>query len=116
MKKTKMFALFLPVLLVGCEYQSEEALFQEKELCESSLTFSSHIEEIINTNCAVAGCHSPGGISPDLSTYEKVKERARDVAHETKTLQMPPPSSGKSLSQQEIDQIACWVEQGAPLN
>lgn len=86
-----------------------------KENCNDPLGFTtSGIELLINTNCAISGCHAAGGISPELTSYEKVKGRSDDIKGETQSLHMPPPSSGKTLTQEEIGHIACWVEQGAP--
>lgn len=101
-------------LLYGCEYQNEQELFGKEDVCADAVSFTPGVENIINTNCAISGCHVTGGILPDLSTYEKVKSRANSIKNETGSRQMPPPSSGKSLSEEEIRLIACWAEQGAP--
>lgn len=101
------------LLLYGCEYNSEEELFGEEEECADAVSFTPGVENIINTNCAISGCHVTGGVSPDLTSFEKVKSRANSIKHETGSRQMPPPSSGKSLSAEEIKLIACWAAQGA---
>lgn len=97
----------------GCEYKNEEDLFGEKEACREAVSFAAEIEPLIQANCALSGCHATGGVFPELSTFEKIKASAADVKQVTQSLQMPPPSSGKSLNQQQIDLIACWVGQGA---
>lgn len=107
--------IFLAFLLPGisaCEWENEETLFAEAEACSEKVLFSTHIAPIIKTNCAYSGCHVAGGKYPDLSSYEKVKAVAADVQHETQSGSMPPSFSDKSLSQEEIELIACWVEQG----
>ena len=114
--KKYIYAIFLQCMLAGCEYQNEEALLEGEDPCESAVVFTSDIEPIINTNCAIMECHVAGGVSPEFTSYEKIKDRAAEIKHETQVLHMPPPSSGISLSQSQIDQIACWVEQGAPRN
>lgn len=102
----------LLLVVAACEWENEEDLFARSEACADPVRFATHIAPIIQTNCAISGCHAAGGLSPELSSYEKVKARAADVRQETGAGQMPPPSSGKSLSKEEIQQIACWVEQG----
>lgn len=102
----------LLLVLAACEWESEEELFAGSEACAEQLRFTTHIAPLIQTNCAISGCHVAGGQSPELSSYEQVKARAADVRQEVESGQMPPPSSGKSLSEEEIQQIACWVEQG----
>lgn len=101
------------LVLTGCEYENEEALFGEPEECTTPVLFESEIRPLIQANCAFSGCHAAGGTSPELTTFELVQARATDIRHMTQSRQMPPPSSGRSLSQEEIDKIACWVEQGA---
>lgn len=100
--------------LVSCEWENEEALFAEPEACAEPLTFVTHIAPIIQTNCAVSGCHIAGGQPPALDSYEKVKAHGANVLQEIQSGNMPPSSSGKSLSEEEIKQIACWVKQGMP--
>ena len=69
----------LMVLLGSCEWESEEALFAEPEACAEPLSFATHIAPIVQTNCAISGCHLSGGQPPELTSYEKVKARAADV-------------------------------------
>lgn len=98
--------------LSACEWENEETLFAEEKACAEEVLFSTHIGPLVQTNCAVSGCHIAGGVSPELSSYENVKAVAADVKRQTQSGNMPPPSSNKSLSQEEIKQIACWLEQG----
>lgn len=106
----------LSTLFAGCEYKNEEELFGEKEACGEAVSFAAEIEPLIQANCALSGCHAAGGVFPELTTFEKISASAPEIKQMTQILQMPPPSSGKSLTQQEIDHIACWLEQGAPKN
>lgn len=67
------------------------------------------IKPIIETSCSKSGCHD--GISrPDLRLYEKAKFYAKTIKSKTKDRSMPREGT---LSQQEIDKIACWVDDGA---
>lgn len=100
--------------LSSCEWQSEEVLFAEPDACAEPLTFAIHIAPIVQTNCAIGGCHIAGGQPPELDSYEKVKAHSAYVLQEVQSGNMPPSSSGKSLREEEIDQIACWVKQGMP--
>lgn len=102
------------LLLAGaCEYQNEESLFGKEENCAEPVLFSTNIQPIIQANCALSGCHAAGGSLPALTTYEQVKARAAAVQHLTESMQMPPAASGKSLTPAEIQEISCWVAQGA---
>lgn len=77
----------------------------------SGVAFES-IQPIINTNCAISNCHD-GTISPDFRKQEVIQQRAARIRDRTGSQTMPPPSSGKKLTGEEIDRIACWVEDGA---
>ena len=102
------------LLLAGaCEYKNEEELFGKEAQCADEVFFLTDIQPIIQTNCAISGCHASGGTSPELTSFEKVAARAADVVRETQSGHMPPASSGKSLSAEEINRISCWVQQGA---
>lgn len=109
----KLPLIYLLIIVCACEYQNEEALFGSNEdNCPTAVLFTNHIQPIVEANCAVSGCHAAGGISPELTSFEKVKAASLQVKHQTQSLQMPPPGSEKSLTQQEIDLISCWVKQG----
>lgn len=99
--------------LAGCEYENEEALFADNKVCTTKVFFENDINPLIQANCALPACHAAGGISPELSSFDKVQKRTADILRLTQSREMPPPSSGISLSQEEIDKIACWIEQGA---
>ena len=114
MRNCIFFLVAVLLTMVGaCEYKNEEELFGEESECAEEVVFLSDIQPITQTNCAISGCHVQGGTSPELTSFEKVAARAADVARETQSGHMPPASSGKSLSVEEIKMISCWVQQGA---
>lgn len=86
----------------GCEITQEVLL-------TSGVSFESSVSSIIATNCAVSGCHN-GSVSPNLSTLDGIQSRAERVKARTGNGTMPPSGS---LSQADIDLIACWVDDGA---
>lgn len=82
---------------------------------ESGISYKSNIEPIILANCAVSGCHVTGGRRPDLSSYTAVKAAAAGVKNRTGNRTMPI-GANRTLSQEQIDMIACWVDDGAKDN
>jgi copper chaperone CopZ len=72
----------------------------------------STIKSIINTNCATSSCHG-GSISPDFRNNQNIQNNASKIANLTASGSMPPLGS---LSTDEVQTIACWVKDGAPLN
>ena len=86
----------------GCETtQSVEVL--------SGVSFGGSIQSIIETNCAISGCHN-GSQSPDLITLADIQAQAERVKIRTENRTMP---RGRTLTEEEIAQIACWVDDGA---
>lgn len=72
----------------------------------------SQVKSIITTNCAVSNCHD-GSISPDFRNDGNIEQRANRIKSRTSAKSMPPSSSGRSLSADEIQKIACWVDDEA---
>lgn len=81
---------------------------------DTGISWSSEVQAIINTNCAVSGCHN-GNQSPNLSTLAGVQNNKESVKSRTSAKTMPP-GSRTSLTNDQIKKIACWVDDGAKNN
>lgn len=90
---------------IGCEVTLEVTI-------ASTVAFA-EVETIVTTSCAVSGCHA-GNISPDFRVRANILDRAGRIGSRTGNATMPPASSGRSLTQAQVDAIACWVADGAP--
>lgn len=82
--------------------------FTLNAVIKNTVAFS-EIKAIINTNCAISGCHN-GSVSPNLTNDNTIKERADRIKARTGNKTMPPSSSSKDLSEAEIEKIKCWSE------
>lgn len=76
-------------------------------------SFSADIQPIINTNCALSGCHVSGAQFPPLTAYTEIKDKADRVKTRTGAGTMPPSGA---LSSENVQLIADWVDGGAPNN
>lgn len=92
----------------NCEATAEATL-------TTGINYTDNIASIINTNCAISGCHA-GGQSPSLTNFDEVSRSSSRVLARASARSMPPRSSGLSLSDEEIQLIECWVEDGTPQN
>lgn len=81
----------------------------------SGLSLATNIKLIIDSNCAVSGCHIGNGL-PDFRNSATIIANAANIRSHTTAKTMPPPSSGIQLTDDQISQIACWVNDGAPNN
>jgi len=87
------------------------------------VTFTRDVAPIIQQNCQV--CHRPGGIGPmDLVTYDDARRYARRIREQVANRIMPPYYYDNDvgvqdlqedwrLSDEEINTIVAWVDQGA---
>ncbi len=87
------------------------------------VTFSKDVAPIFQAKCQE--CHQPNSIAPmSLITFEDVRPWARSIKDRVATRQMPPWHIDKgvgvqkfkndmSLSDEQIDTIVSWVDQGA---
>ena len=92
--------------------EEEEEMMDD---CEGTdFTYTNSIKAIVDNNCALSGCHVAGGDLPDYTTYAGIFSRASGAASRTQAGSMPPASSGKSLTADQIMMIKCWVAAGAP--
>jgi hypothetical protein len=102
--------LFSFIVITGCYYDKEEKLYPNSGTdCNAPLTYNTGIKTLIDGNCA--GCHKPGGNSPDLTTYALVKaDTAKIKARAITQKNMPAPSGMSSCNITKLDN---WIKAGA---
>ena len=115
-------AYILP-LLSWFVFQSTSAAAADDSQNEHAITYSGEVARIINENCVV--CHREGGIGPmELTSYENVRPWAPLIQLRVANREMPPYAYDHDignqnlqgdwrLSQEEIDKVVAWVEQGS---
>jgi hypothetical protein len=117
----KKFLLLLTCLFIISLYacsddmKEEEEEMMEEDVCDgTSFTYTNAIKSIVDANCALSGCHNGSTNLPDFTSYAGIQASASDAAARTRSGSMPPVSSGRELSDEQINTIMCWVEAGAP--
>ena len=91
----------------GCENTTNVTLF-------SGISFSNTVEALITGTCAVADCHVTGAQAPDLTLRENIFSAAPRIETQLLANAMPPLDSGQPrLSEEEMEQVICWVKDGA---
>ncbi len=109
--------LALLLFTTSCYYDNKEELYPNTfggtSTCDTTnQKYSTGINTIINNNCASAGCHVVGAQSPDLSSYQKVKDniaRVKVRAIDQKTMPAAAP-----LSVCDINKLTAWINAGMP--
>lgn len=89
----------------GCEVNQKVKVL-------SGVSFNDHIKPIIETSCAVNNCHN-GNQFPDFRQFNNIQSNAAKIKELTGNRTMPDEGT---LTQNQIDMIACWVDDGAPAN
>ena len=116
MQKTVAGFLFPYLILVLCLFSCVSHDFPEY-VCAGDYTFAEDVKPIIETKCAISGCHN-GDMGAELNwtNFEEFHKRAASglvkfrVTHHI----MPPSTSPAGpLTQEQINAIACWSDQGA---
>ena len=79
---------------------------------KSGISFSGSILPIIQGSCAINGCHN-GSQFPDFRVFKNIQDNAARIKTQTTSRRMPLDGT---LTQSQIDAIACWVDDGAPQN
>lgn len=104
------------VFLSGCYYDKEEVLYPDSLSCTTvPAKFSTDIGPLIQTRCAISGCHAAGstnGPGP-LTSYTLIKNAAPEIKVAVVSRFMPRIGT---LTPLEIKKISCWVDSGAPEN
>lgn len=105
--------------------QANIAIAASDSELEDPVTYSGHVARIMNENCVV--CHREGGIGPmEFTSYESVRPWAPLIQLKVANREMPPYAYDHDignqnlqadwrLSQEDIDTVVEWVNQGALL-
>lgn len=78
------------------------------------ISYSKDVEPIFDTKCNLDGCHDSSTGSRNWTNFANVKSQAGSIKVRTANRSMP--IGGLTLTQQQIDIIGCWVEDGAANN
>ena len=78
----------------------------------SAVSLANDIMPIINTSCAISGCHLDNDRLPMFISASAIIANSEEIKARTSARTMPPDSRPE-LPQETIDKIACWVDGGA---
>lgn len=107
------------LLMNACYYDNEEELYKDyygDNKCDTvQVTWTTHIQAIVQGNCAISGCHVAGGSGTGvLETYNNVAAIANNGKLADRVLvrkDMPPTSP---LTDCQMKQIQAWINAGTP--
>jgi hypothetical protein len=114
MKKTLAFTFFTfffgAFFLAGCK--------RDEAVCDgTNSTYDGNIVAIINDNCTNSNCHGAGASNGDMTTYDKLEPYLNNGSFRREVLiDQTMPQGAARLSQDELNAIQCWYENGYPEN
>lgn len=76
----------------------------------TGVSYQQSVEPIMLSSCATTGCHDGSNSLPDFTKFGEVQANASMIKSRTQSGNMPKDGT---LPQNEIDLIACWVDDGA---
>lgn len=100
----------LALLLAACAPENEEVSGSD---CGETVSLAEDVQPVISAHCAISGCHVADGQWPDFTDPQHIIDEASNIQQRTQSRTMPPPSSGITLTDQEIATLSCWVDRGA---
>lgn len=117
---TKVFLTITTIVMIsiateGCYYDNEEELYPITDSTE--ITYTKNIQPIIANNCAIPGCHVPGGSgSGDFTSYSGVKAKVDNgTFHQRVIVEKTMPPAGP-LGNNQLQILEKWINAGAPNN
>lgn len=84
--------------------------------CPNEISYASDIATILSTSCNTAGCHNAasGASGYIFENHSQVSDNAaiilNVIRHEAGF--SPMPKNGAKLSDDQINKVACWIQQG----
>ena len=116
----KLYSILLSlvlILLTACYYDNVEELYPGGGPCDvSNVTYTLDIQPMIDTNCAISGCHVAGTGRVNLTTYTGLKNIVDDGRLVTRVIVQKDMPPSQPLSKCQMDKIQAWIDQGAPEN
>lgn len=120
MNKLK-FALLVSAFLIGVAFILKSCVshdFPSYIPCDNSVTvsFENDVKPIIEAKCAISGCHNGSTQLPNWNDFATFQDHARNGSVKNFVVNriMPKAESPQGpLSQDQINTIACWIDQGA---
>ncbi len=109
----------LALIFSGCYYDVAEELYPDTGIptpCDTTVfSYSGFVKPLMDSKCA--GCHKPGGTSPDLTTYDGVKAKASTISSRINRNAGDPllmPQNGPKLDDCTLKKFQLWISAGFP--
>ena len=114
--KKLLYIFGITLLLFGCMKEKGQ-LISTKSACDSTITYSGVIYPIIQSNCAISGCHVNKGSGPlDYTIYANVDTIVVNGKLKDRMMVKKDMPASAPMSDADIAKFQCWMDRGAPNN
>lgn len=117
--KSAAFSTFVLCIVIGCSKESGGGGGGGNTSVNCSTVtnkaFAADVSPIIQTVCAVAGCHAAGSANGPgaLTNYTQIFNARTLIRSAVSSGAMP---QGSTLSSAQKNSIICWIDSGSPNN
>jgi len=114
MKKSLYIIFFILIGTFSCTYDKADV-----PVCDNTnASYSQSIAPLIQTRCAIPGCHDGSLFVGNFNNYSDVKNYIDNGIFKVKVIDMKtmPPPSQPPLTTQEYNKLKCWFENGGQNN
>ncbi len=107
-----LLIFWLTASFIACTQGEEPEPEPMKTLCA---TYGVDIVPIVESKCAVTGCHVDGFTFGNFTLYGELKKRVDNGKIQSLVFdnQLMPPASAQQLTEEEKAKIKCWMDDGA---
>ncbi|MCB0685225.1 MAG: hypothetical protein KDC53_01835 [Saprospiraceae bacterium] len=101
------------VSIISCSKDNGDTM-ENNDVCDSiDITYDTGIKAIIDGNCALPSCHGGNASLPNFTTYDNIFS-LRSLIQSRVVSKAMPPAGSTPLSADNIQNINCWITNGAP--
>ena len=112
------FIVFLMLSIIEESCVSHE--FTQYTCTDDEVSYATDVDIIVKSKCAITGCHNgDNGLDNNWTDFTLFQAKAESGKVKTSVVNrsMPPSDSPNGpLTQEEINTIACWTDQGSQNN
>ena len=115
MKELKIIvALAFVIIFINNSCQKKKANVPIAPIDCSNVTYSNQIYSLIQKKCIE--CHGPESTDGKMTNYNQIQVYAKNGKYKARLLDIQDMPISEPLTSEELGQMRCWIEAGAPEN
>ncbi len=102
------------ILISACNKDDDKTPIANVD-CNTA-TFAATIFPLLESKCGNASCHGAGSSVSELINYDQIKVYADNGGLEDRVLDEQDMPQGGSMTSEQLGELKCWLDAGAPNN